>query len=533
MQYTSGVDTGTNNAIVHKVSVVNGKVSVKTTLPPRVRFSDGITVGTLHPFLSADPDDGQGVDGGIRYYFELIASFPNVKWQVKKRFFTGELEFGFTIPPGAAPRLKLVVGGSAIANTTSPRVTVGFTNGEATIDLTAESVNLDGLSGDPIYVDDLPVTTDELQFVHYGKGGQTIKLHDKISLELPVQAWRSAATNPCSWTPTMSTKAGRQLCKWFMSNTKCRRLVDTCNGYRDDCVAYVANDKCDMRRAREIWGVGDEFLKVTEANLKHLFSKRTGFGYLAEGSIPGYNPEAQDGQEFGLLNSTQFADRSIFAMLVQAAVYGCHKFDSSIPDGCGRCYASNALELSIKRATDLPIWRYVKADGRLDLTYTSMQHVELKLKTEDVPVSYQGITAFNRDPQAKNYTPHFRPMGGFEPEAFLPPDLPDGQYEVWAYCRNTIGLDMYLAVLPPYSIEWQKYKTMAEHIGLISQNKDVQMHQFPVAANYGWVKLADNAVLADLARLSLFVDQKDPDAPAAFQSPGEFAIKSLYIERVR
>lgn len=541
MRLTYGTNTGSNNGVVWTATFVNGRASLSVKLPDRVKFRSGNT-GTLHPTFIATYDESYGVQGGILY---LPIVEVSVRGTVFRREYTMQaLEDGwtFTLPNGITGGVLDVSVALNAQFTTLPRLTnpirteeIDLAFGSGAFNLTTDMVRLSGFFAPSEYLSEVELTADETRLTFEEGFGLTGTLVDTVALEIPANKWFPQRLSICEnhFRELPEVVRGLAVCTKYRNNSFCQYGVRNCKGHRYDCQGYSPSQKCPFIKARDTWLNGvDELLEVTEDNVLALFNTRTGFGYMADASVPTYRSEQSEGYEFANQDMGNYSQRKIFTMLVQAVRYACHKFDAEagIPK-TGWCFSSDAAQLSLKRCSRLPFWRYIKQNGQLDMSFFSRDQVEIRVKTEDIPVTAYSWVDVQTSPEQKGAGSKIQPVSGLEPSVILPWDLPTGTYEVWAYVKNTLGIAISLFVDTPY---YEQDTPVKDPLIVMAPYKldPFKLLAVPTLEDYVWVKLGEE-LLSNRSRLSWFINQQDVNAPTAYENPGEFGFKSLYLERIR
>jgi hypothetical protein len=174
-------------------------------------------------------------------------------------------------------------------------------------------------------------------------------------------------------------------------------------------------------------------------------------------------------------------------------------------------------------------WRYVKPGGTLHFGMLERNWDEAVLKNHDIAAT----NPMNSWPDEKTVLGSHVVYEGrpeLSPSTYLPYDLPEGPYEVWAYVKNTSGIPHVLKADYPRDLHTAKLPDAAWII--------------PAASGWGWVKLQPfkpgfgaqtvEHNLSGGARLWFNIDPYvgGQIVGSALNNGGELAFKSLYLERV-
>lgn len=532
----NGYDDGSNGGVVSSITYGVGWGDLHLKLPAVVRVGTmwgGILTMTgeladLHDgFIASKQNDKEKVSR-----FTCVVAITGSGVDVRHRFRQREVQIPFPLPRGFIGTVTVSLTVEKEQNSYydhREKLTrewwdfepvFAYSTFQATFDNAALATEVD--QKDVLELSELAVPNGAtaLEIKSLYAQGMVGKLIDRIELEIPARQFLPQLLLLCTFQEPDGNSPGMSTCRYLerdslapRSSWVCKPRRITCSGARSDCSLYSPFKKCQFIRARELFNYNsaDGTLTIDNNGIAKCFDTKDGMGFVPYGAWRGAKDDMLD--LFG----------NLFDALNHGASYYCHKFESQaahpqlLP-----CHASQAGVMPWQIVGSQTLWRYVNADNSLDLTCSAGTHTELVLKTEDIPlVNYQD---FPGEATAKAtggvwYTGN----PSLAPAAYLPKDLPPGQYGVWAYMKNTTGLGSALCL----QVNAQNSVGGTDLLGASQE----AFCAIPAAPAYAWVQLHAALPLQPFARLT-FGMQRTTVPSGAFDAGGEFAVRSIYLERV-
>lgn len=517
MQATYG--SNANNGIKTEVRVVAGTCTIRTTLPATVVTSQGAgtVVDGLVSSLVANPT--------LASWWRMKLKVWNPSAPDQARIFTLETLVSETVFPLRASDTALSIsytveldsfwGGNhsiAFMHATITGITLLDT------DLVLDPMDVQGVVTRSLKV---PAGATKVRFMAYGAEGDTAKLLNGIALELPASDWYAGVVDVCGTVDAAGEPVSRARCKYVKRREgapwSCQLYTVHCDGHKTGCGAYRPNPGCNawFVTSSTFFPTRDGMMEVTDDTVANLFDQFDGLGLIPWANWRGTREEWLE--HYG----------AVLTGITYPTRYHCHKFDSAGQNTLP-CYAANETGMAQLTRQNRSFWRYVKSDLTLNTAMTKDGHNELVLKGTDIPLhdpADYGSTAALEAVAVSSL--EARADGSMQPRCYLPESFPEGEYDVWAYAKHTIGFPLALVA-----------ESTLDSTGIAIPTSRWQV---PAAANYGWVKLTPSVktpapVLSPFMRLRFAIDPAGLGQTldyTTFSRNGEFAFKSLYLERVR
>jgi hypothetical protein len=517
MQATYG--STANNGIKTDITVVAGACSIRTTLPQSVTTSAG--AGAVFDGLISRLDADHTKVSWWRVKLEVWN--PNASTQ-RRVFLLDRLVNDVQFPLRPSDTTLSLAYSVELDPFWGGAHTISFANASVTgialidTDLVADPMDTQGFTARAIRV---PAGSTEVRLVAYGGEGLTAKLLDGVALELPAAEWYAGVVDVCGMIDAAGEPTTRARCKYVERTTgapwRCQLYTIHCDGHREGCGAYRANPGCHAWKCvgETLFPVTDGIMEISDATVGRLFDQYDGLGLVPWSEWRGTHLEWLE--HYG----------AIMHGLTHPTRHWCHKF-GTITTNALPCFASQSAGLPALLMQDRALWRYVKANTTLNTAMTKGGHVEVVLKGADIPLHNPADYGGGPDAAATAISGlEIRVDGSMQPRCYLPEDFPEGEYDVWAYCKHTLGFPVALVA-----------ESTLDTTGV---SQPASRWKIPAAANYGWVQLTPGPknpapVLSPFMRLRFAVDPAGLGESldlAAFNRAGEFAFKSLYLERVR
>jgi len=547
---TYGADDGTNG-ITTRMQTVLGRANFKVMMPDTIWICAGPTV-YQQPFNGTGPNEVEGgiINGMVAHSRTRCLpdkkrpEYPNrmyahcrftinaevIHGAVTRRFHLINKVENFDIPlDSESDEVRITYTLEYDTNDKTRNGYVGFNYKDPVFEITDLDRMIDWKQGaQQMKVVDISADATRLKLRTLTGEGEVAKLMDDIALEIPVSQFVAQMTDRCSSITT--GKELRKRCehvqKYSYSPWKCRIRSVFCDGWRNDCANYKPLKGCEMYIAMQKFTRNESIIEMDDDQVKYLFDQKEGLGL-----IPWSEWRGSWLDWMAHLCSKLSALRS-------GVFYYCHKFDTApYENNCLSCAASYNWMFSQLLLGDKAFWRYVLPSQSLDLTYHSKLQTEIVLKSEDVCV-----TNANDRGEAMGEPDNWAVHGRFvDPQApkltpvtYLPEALPEGLYEVWLYCKNSLKY--------PFALIFENDNNFTQVDKISAGYSDRVALEIPQAASYQWVQLQQRRPdrygvwLAPFQRLTFGL------APLEFSKTitadqfavgDEFAFKAVHIERVK
>lgn len=374
----------------------------------------------------------------------------------------------------------------------------------------------------------IPDNSTSLRLAAYGAAGVVGKLMDDVALEIPVSQWLPQMLLSCDF-PEQTLDSKHMVCRYVdrangsgktqpSATSTCTLRRCNCDGYRtsEECSSYKPAKKCPFLLAKEVfdYDAAKGTLQINDEDVKYFLNLNSGLGYIPfwawRGARPDWDKQAGAAWE----------------AITQAPMFYCHRFENAADHPHALpCYARYTSKLPWALVGQNNFWRYVRSNDSLDLSCIEKNWKEAVLKNIDVAATNPQNTWVDEKTILASEVVHVG-KPDLAPATYLPLNLPEGNYEVWAYVKNTSGLPLVLTADYPRKLKHKEHTAK---------------WFVPASAEAAWVQLvsmATNAAAAQLsggARLCFGIENGAGGnliTGATLNNGGEFSFVSLYIERI-
>jgi hypothetical protein len=553
--HVNGVDTGVNNGIVTTIRSAYGYAHISVKLPDTLMARDvypanspsNVPAHLNNGFIaSADADCDPSVEWPRIYRFIMTLTITGTGINLKYTFSSKKFKCDFKLPVGWNGVLNfsyttaLYAGGPGWETAYKIGEKPGYPNANHwnrlgivwayssfnyTIPVSDRIIrSVDAASAFEVRDLAIPANATELRLATYSASGLTAKLMDDVALEIPVSKWLPKMLNVCDWITGETVSESQALCRFVHRKGEvesptwsCRLRRIACDGHKskDQCASYLPLPKCMFIMARELldYDAPSGTVTINDDKVKHVFNQKTGLGFIPTDVWRFANED---------LKVIQTAS---MAAVDRAASFYCHKFErpedhpNALP-----CYASEYTKMPWALMGQNTFWRYVRDDLTLDLTCAERNWQEIVLRNHDIPLS-NPTNMWPDESQIVGAIAIYEGKPDLAPTYNLPDDVPNGLYDVWMYVKNTSQLPLALTC---------KYPRKFEDIQQVAP-----VWQIPASSDFAWVKLIPSGAtvnaLSGGAKLGIDILNGSFGinlTGAHFDIDGEFAFRSLYIERV-
>ncbi|MDF1565344.1 MAG: hypothetical protein P1V51_20065 [Deltaproteobacteria bacterium] len=384
----------------------------------------------------------------------------------------------------------------------------------------------------------VPPEATSVRLSAYGAAGSIGKFCEKVAVEVPVSQMLPRMLLTCDFPDTVADES-HAICRYIdranttygggtlkdkvRADSMCTIRRISCDGMKEptECREYKPWRKCAFLAAKEFfdYDATTGVLTINDEDIQKFFNLNDGLAYRPYYAWKGPRPD------WDKLHS------EAFHACKTAPMYYCHRFENAeVHPHAQPCFARHTSSLPWALVGQNNIWRYVRPNNTIDLSCAERNWGEVVLKAHDIAAT----NPCNLWPDEKTVLGASLVHEGqpnLAPGFYLPQDLPDGAYEVWAYAKNTSALPLIIEADYPRRIR--------------GQHREGATWTIPANTEYGWVRCqaivgvntacALDHQLGGGARVRISLKNGAGGfiiTGSIYESGGEFALRSLYFERI-